>query len=371
MSFRILFVCAVTALLADCAGAALTPVNGSGAAPQIAVRAETAATQVVQPATLPDFSDWQQREARNPALQALFKTRTIHRDGAGDSWVNACGDPSPTENRCTLQIPLTLASNVGTETPDESPYPGKGYVYVPSDLQSIYDLPSKTGGAGETVALVESEDYANLVNDVNVFRKAYGLGTVNLQKYNEYGQTAPLPPGPTSIEDWTPFEQDLDAEMVSAICPNCKIIVVEAYVTNSVVDLDTAANTAYTLGADAISNSWSGPEGPNMPYMSDSLHLIAGSRNVLELHGNMREARCSWCGKRRSIENGLPLDEIEHECGGRFRPDIVWFGEPLPEEAWARAVGASERADVILVVGTSAVVYPAAALAAHYSRQAC
>lgn len=102
----------------------------------------------------------------------------------------------------------------------------------------------------------------------------------------------------------------------------------------------------------------------------DSLHLIAGSRNVLELHGNMREARCSWCGKRRSIENGLPLDEIEHECGGRFRPDIVWFGEPLPEEAWARAVGASERADVILVVGTSAVVYPAAALATHYSRQA-
>ncbi|HTX57680.1 MAG TPA: NAD-dependent deacylase [Candidatus Acidoferrales bacterium] len=102
----------------------------------------------------------------------------------------------------------------------------------------------------------------------------------------------------------------------------------------------------------------------------DSLHHIAGSRNVLELHGSMREARCSWCGKHRSIENGLPLDEIEHECGGRFRPDIVWFGEPLPEEAWAQAVDASARADVILVVGTSAVVYPAAALATHYSRGA-
>lgn len=102
----------------------------------------------------------------------------------------------------------------------------------------------------------------------------------------------------------------------------------------------------------------------------DSLHFIAGSRNVVELHGNLREARCSKCGARRSIENGLPLNEIEHECGGRFRPDIIWFGEPLPTEAWSRAVEAAARADVILVVGTSAVVYPAAALATNYSCEA-
>ncbi len=102
----------------------------------------------------------------------------------------------------------------------------------------------------------------------------------------------------------------------------------------------------------------------------DSLHLIAGSHNVLELHGNLREALCTGCGTRRSIENGLPLDEIEHECSGRFRPEIVWFGEPLPEGPWRSAVNAAKRADVILVVGTSAVVYPAAALATNYSRDA-
>ena len=61
----------------------------------------------------------------------------------------------------------------------------------------------------------------------------------------------------------------------------------------------------------------------------DSLHLRAGSRNVLELHGHLREARCTGCGARRSLEGGMPLDAIEHACGGRFRPDIVWFGEPL------------------------------------------
>jgi NAD-dependent deacetylase len=96
----------------------------------------------------------------------------------------------------------------------------------------------------------------------------------------------------------------------------------------------------------------------------DSLHLRAGSRNVLELHGALRTARCTGCDVRMPLDaRGLDLDAIEHECGGRLRPDIVWFGEPLPQDAWRRAVDAAQRADVVLVVGTSAVVYPAASLA--------
>ncbi|MGP6157957.1 MAG: SIR2 family NAD-dependent protein deacylase [Vulcanimicrobiaceae bacterium] len=100
----------------------------------------------------------------------------------------------------------------------------------------------------------------------------------------------------------------------------------------------------------------------------DSLHLRAGSKIVLELHGNLREARCSRCAARRSLANGMPLDEIEHTCGGLFRPDIVWFGESLPQEVWLRAVAAAERAQVMLVVGTSGLVNPAAMLATHYAR---
>ncbi|MBV8198189.1 MAG: NAD-dependent deacylase [Candidatus Eremiobacteraeota bacterium] len=100
----------------------------------------------------------------------------------------------------------------------------------------------------------------------------------------------------------------------------------------------------------------------------DSLHLRAGSRNVVELHGHLREARCTRCDARRSLaEEGLPLDHIEHACGGRFRPNVVWFGEALPADAWSAAEAAARRADVILVVGTSAVVYPAAALATQYN----
>jgi NAD-dependent deacetylase len=103
----------------------------------------------------------------------------------------------------------------------------------------------------------------------------------------------------------------------------------------------------------------------------DSLHLRAGTNHLLELHGSLRVARCTRCDARRSLDaTGLSLDEIEHECGGFFRPDIVWFGEPLPRAAWEEAAAAASRADVILVVGTSAVVYPAAALATHYAGNA-
>lgn len=100
----------------------------------------------------------------------------------------------------------------------------------------------------------------------------------------------------------------------------------------------------------------------------DSLHARAGSRNVLELHGHLREARCTGCDATYPLEEPLPEDRIEHECGGRFRPQVVWFGEMLPAGVWEAAADAASRADVILVIGTSAQVYPAAALAFQNSK---
>jgi NAD-dependent deacetylase len=102
----------------------------------------------------------------------------------------------------------------------------------------------------------------------------------------------------------------------------------------------------------------------------DSLHVRAGSKNVIELHGQLREARCTGCAARRSLDEPLPLDAIAHGCGGRWRPDIVWFGEPLPPAAWQRAVDAAARADVMLVIGTSAMVHPAASLATRFAGHA-
>ncbi len=96
----------------------------------------------------------------------------------------------------------------------------------------------------------------------------------------------------------------------------------------------------------------------------DSLHLRAGSRNVLELHGQLREAKCTRCDERRPFDDAFEVDALEHAfCGGMWRPDIVWFGEPLPRTVLERAFEAARRAEVMLVVGTSGIVQPAASLA--------
>jgi NAD-dependent deacetylase len=96
----------------------------------------------------------------------------------------------------------------------------------------------------------------------------------------------------------------------------------------------------------------------------DGLHRAAGSRNVLELHGNIWRTRCLGCD--RVVEDRrVPLPEIPphcSKCGGLLRPDVVWFGESLPSAVLEAAWAAAARCRLMLVVGTSAVVYPAAAL---------
>ena len=96
----------------------------------------------------------------------------------------------------------------------------------------------------------------------------------------------------------------------------------------------------------------------------DGLHRRAGSRNVLEVHGNIWTLRCTGCS-REQVDDRSPLPEIPPrcpDCGALLRPGVVWFGEGLPQRVWDNAQQAAENADVLLVIGTSAVVYPAASL---------
>jgi NAD-dependent deacetylase len=95
----------------------------------------------------------------------------------------------------------------------------------------------------------------------------------------------------------------------------------------------------------------------------DGLHQKAGSRNVIELHGNIKRNKCIKCGRKyEGLE--LPSGEIlpKCRCGGMLRPDVVWFGEMLPADAINNAFKVSSLCDVFFSVGTSAVVYPAAHL---------
>lgn len=96
----------------------------------------------------------------------------------------------------------------------------------------------------------------------------------------------------------------------------------------------------------------------------DGLHRKAGSRRVLELHGNIGQNHCADCGEAETGE--IPLSQSAAPkcrlCGGLVRPSVVWFGELLPADVWTESVAAAEQADVFLCVGTSGVVYPAASL---------
>lgn len=96
----------------------------------------------------------------------------------------------------------------------------------------------------------------------------------------------------------------------------------------------------------------------------DGLHELAGNRNVLRLHGSIWTVRCLECGGERE-DRRAPLPEVPPrcECGGMLRPGVVWFGEALPAKVWQEAETAARCADVFLLIGTSAVVYPAAGLA--------
>ncbi len=95
----------------------------------------------------------------------------------------------------------------------------------------------------------------------------------------------------------------------------------------------------------------------------DGLHQRAGNRRVVELHGNLTRARCdAGCGASVAADTVAPED-CGCRCGrGRLRPDVVWFGESLPAKAMEESARRLEEADVVWVVGTSSVVYPAAAL---------
>ncbi len=96
----------------------------------------------------------------------------------------------------------------------------------------------------------------------------------------------------------------------------------------------------------------------------DGLHRLAGNRNLTELHGCLWRVRCPNCSQR-SEDRRVPIPIVPTcaTCGGTLRPDVVWFGEPLDPGVLAEAASAAENCDLMLVIGTSAVVQPAASLA--------
>lgn len=94
----------------------------------------------------------------------------------------------------------------------------------------------------------------------------------------------------------------------------------------------------------------------------DNLHRRAGSKKIFELHGNIERNFCINCKKFHNEELDFSAGVPKCECGGLIRPDVVWFGEYLPEDQFLGGEKAAINSDIFFVVGTSAIVYPAAGL---------
>ncbi|MFG3287893.1 putative Ig domain-containing protein [Streptomyces sp. NPDC048179] len=129
----------------------------------------------------------------------------------------------------------------------------------PTNLHSAYNLPS-TGGSGLTVAVVDAYNDPNAASDLATYRSQYGLSACTVANgcFKQVSQTGSTTSLPSNDSGWA-GEEALDIDMVSAVCPNCNIILVEASsATDS--DLGTAENEAVALGAKFVSNSWGGSE---------------------------------------------------------------------------------------------------------------
>ncbi|QUQ66239.1 S53 family peptidase [Kutzneria sp. CA-103260] len=183
------------------------------------------------------------------AATALAMTGTANAAPTGITTVHSCATtPAPGYAACTaLRRTDAGAKSFGPLVSG----------LTPANLTSAYKLPA--GGAGKTVAIVDAQDDPNAESDLATYRSNFGLPactTANgcFKKVNQTGGTS----YPTGDTGWSE-EISLDLDMVSAVCPSCHILLVEA-TSASYANLGTAVNEAVKLGATAVSNSYGGGE---------------------------------------------------------------------------------------------------------------
>lgn len=282
---------------------------------------------------------------------------------------SACPVPDPGHAQCLALI------RAGTgASPDATVPQGLGA----ASLQSAYDLPV-TQGTGQLIAIVDAFDDPAAEADLNIYRAQYGLSactTANgcFRKLNQDGVAGGYP---AADAGWI-VEESLDLDMVSAACPDCDIVLVEAN-TNAVSDLAAAVNTAATLAPAAISNSYGTREsGAMLPFTADYDHpgttIVASSGDsgfgpaefpavfgtVLAVGGtSLRASRDSrgwteqaWSGSGSgcSAYVAKPAQQQDPDCSMRTVADVSAVADPET----GVAVYDSTSSGWLVVGGTSA-----------------
>ncbi|MDQ2679708.1 MAG: peptidase S8 [Candidatus Eremiobacteraeota bacterium] len=249
--------------------------------------------------------------------------------------------------------------------------------YGPSDLQSAYKL-ATSGGSGQTVAIVDAYNDPNAENDLGVYRAHYGLSactTANgcFRKLNQNGAAGSYP---RSNAGWGQ-EISLDLDMVSAICPNCHIMLVEAKTATN-ANLGTAVNTAVAKSANVVSNSYGGSEtGSSNSAYSHAGHVIVASAGdsgtgasqpcsygtvvcvggtALNRAGNSRgwsETVWSGSGSGCSALVSKPSWQTDSGCSKRSEADVSAVADPNTGVAVYDSYGSRGQTGWLVFGGTS------------------
>ena len=333
--------------------------------------------------------------------------------GVAPALAETPNDPAPTfEAVCPAAVPGTAECLALQRTDlDASPAvavsaDAKPRGYGPADIQSAYALPSATNGTGLTVAVVDAFDLPTAEADLAAYRSQYGLPpctTANgcFRKVNQNGVQGSYP---VADGGWG-GEIALDIDMVSATCPLCKILLVEA-TDNSLDNLGTGVNLAVSLGAVAVSNSYAGPEGgwsssydsryfnhpgvaitastgdcgyncssgAGLGYPASSAKVIAVGGTSLVRDSSARgwsESAWSDAGSGCSLYIAKPAWQVDSGCSRRTISDVSAVADPntgvavYVKSAWAVYGGTSASSPIIAAVyalagGPASGSYPGA-----------
>ncbi|MFG2360106.1 putative Ig domain-containing protein [Streptomyces mirabilis] len=200
------------------------------------------------------------RAAQNAKALTAPAAQAVHSTGKAGQKVpttHLCGAPTAGHAACFAQRRTDIKQKLAAAISPNAAAAVSGL--SPANLHSAYNLPS-TGGSGLTVAVVDAYNDPNAESDLATYRSQFGLSACTKANgcFKQVSQTGSTSSLPTNDTGWA-GEEALDIDMVSAVCPNCNIVLVEA---NSATDSDlgTAENEAVTLGAKFVSNSWGGSE---------------------------------------------------------------------------------------------------------------
>jgi len=257
----------------------------------------------------------------------------------------ACQSRRRTDSSATTAAPSTPGSVAPSAAAAATL--GNSGAYDPSYLQSAYNAPSATGGSGQTVAIVDAYDDPHAEADMGSYRSFFGLSactTANgcFRKINETGGTS----YPTGNSGWGQ-EISLDLDMVSALCPNCHILLVEAS-TASIADLGTAVNEAVALGANVVSNSYGGPEFSGEATYSTKYYNHPGVAITVSAGDSGYGAQFPATSNTVISVGGTSLLQATN-TGSRNATETVWNGSGsgcsayMTKPAWQTDTGCSAR----------------------------